>query len=227
MKKIILSDRDAILRYGGALSAFLGVILLGISFGINPGPPDHVTATQLVAFVQSNFGGIMWGGWLQIIGSLFIVIFSMSLVVLTNKTTELSGLLTIVGGTLLLVVNAIEVTGYMAALSSNPLNSGFIALDFIHAAQHLYYILAAPSLFGPLGFVIIETHVLPRIFSYTSFLLALLFALAGIYSMALVVLSAPLLIFASVQIIWWLAAAVVVVLPAQRARANSWNKKSF
>ncbi len=28
-------------------------------------------------------------------------------------------------------------------------------------------------------------------------------------------------------LIWWLAAAVVVVLPAQRARANSWNKKSF
>ena len=42
-----------------ALSGSIGVILLGISFTINPGPPANATTAQLMAFATQNFTAIL------------------------------------------------------------------------------------------------------------------------------------------------------------------------
>ena len=44
-----------------ALSGIIGVMLLGISFTMNPSPPANVTTAQLIAFANQNFTSILWG----------------------------------------------------------------------------------------------------------------------------------------------------------------------
>ena len=65
-----------------ALSGIAGVIMLIISFTINPGPPVHATTAQLAAFATQNFTSILWGAWLQAVGPLLIVLFAFALVCL-------------------------------------------------------------------------------------------------------------------------------------------------
>jgi hypothetical protein len=47
-------------RLLSSLSGIVGVILLGISFNINPGPPANATSAQLIAFANQNFTSVLW-----------------------------------------------------------------------------------------------------------------------------------------------------------------------
>ncbi len=202
------------------LTALLGSIVLGISFGINPGPDSHATSEQLAVFAHQHFSAVVWGGWLQLMGSLLLVIFAFAIVQLAGATPKLSGILTILGGTLLMVVNASEVTFYMSALFSRPDTAGLLSLDFIHAVQHLYFVLAAPLLFAPLGIVVLTSRVLPRILGYMALCFAAAFALVGAFSFPSLELSAPIQIFGSIQIIWWISAAVVLLVWGRKESGN-------
>ena len=54
-----------------------------------------------------------------------------------------------------------------------------ISYALIHSVQHLYFIVAAPALWLPLGLVILGSQVLPRILGYLALVLAAGYALAG------------------------------------------------
>jgi hypothetical protein len=72
--------------------------------------------------------------------------------------------------------------------------------------------IAAPALFAPLGFVLVRSSVLPRAFGYFALLLAALFAALGVRYM--LVLTLPLWVTAigAVQAVWWLAAAITLIV---------------
>lgn len=195
-----------------ALSGIIGVILLGLSFAINSAsPPANPTVAQLMAFARQNFTTIIWGAWMQAVAPLLIVLFAIALVFLAGATTRLAGWMTLLGGAILMMVSLIEITFYIGALYATT--TGFVSLDLIHAVQHLYFIVAAPALFLPLGVVLLGSAVLPRVFGYLALVLGASFAILGV--VFLTTLTLPVLVLAgppAIEALWWLAAAITLIV---------------
>lgn len=82
--------------------------------------------------------------------------------------------------------------------------------------QHLYFIVAAPVLFLPLGIVLVGSRILPRFFGYLALLLATAFAALGVVFLLRLTLPAGVTEFAGVQAFWWLAAAITLMIRSGR-----------
>jgi hypothetical protein len=208
-------------RMLSALTCIVGVIMLITSFSINPGPPSNATSTQLIAFGNQYFTSILWGAWLQAVGPLLTVLFAFAIVSLAGATTRLAGLMTMFGGTILMMVSLVEITFYISALYSNPATTALISLDLIHAVQHLYFIVAAPALFLPLGAVILGSRVLPRVFGYLALVLGAAFAILGVVTLFTLTLPVAVLAFASIQTLWWLAAAITLIVRTEKTSGTA------
>ncbi len=176
----------------------VGVVLIAVSFNINPGPPD-ATSAELMRFGQQYYTSVLWGAWLQAVGPALIVLFAFSLVHLAGATQRLSGWMTFFGAATLMTVSLIEITVYISALHVDPPMMPFISLKIISAVQHLYFIVAAPALFSPLGIVLLSSSILPRLFGYLALLLATAFAALGVIFLLTLTLPAGVTAFAGVQ----------------------------
>jgi hypothetical protein len=115
------------------------------------------------------------------------------------------------------MVSLVEIVFYISALYSNPATMALISGDLIHAVQHLYFIVAAPALFLPLGAVILGSRVLPRVFGYLALVLGAAFAILGVVTLFTLTLPAAVLAFAGIQTLWWLAAAITLIVRAVKA----------
>jgi hypothetical protein len=200
------------------LSGVAGVVLIMLSFAINNGPPPAATSAELVKFGQQNYAFILWGAWLQAVGPVLIVFFAFALVHLAEATQRLAGWMTFFGATVLMTVSLIEITFYISALSPDPALMPSISLRLISAVQHLYFIVAAPTLFLPLGVILISSRVLPRLFGYLALTLATAFAALGTIFLLHLTLPPAVTAFAGVQALWWLAAAVTLILRSGKFR---------
>jgi hypothetical protein len=206
------------------LSGVAGVVLIMLSFTINGGPPPGATGAELVKFGQQNYANILWGAWLQAVGPVLIVLFAFALVHLAGATQRFAGWMTLFGATTLMTVSLIEITFYISALSPNPEIMPSISLRLISAVQHLYFIVAAPSLFLPLGIVLVGSRILPRLFGYLALLLATVFAVLGVVFLLDLTLPGAVTAFAGVQALWWLAAAITLIIRSGKIQ-NSVEKK--
>lgn len=199
-------------RILAALCGILGVIMLITSFVINPGPPPNPTVAQLIAFGKQYHNAILTGAWLQAISPLLLVLFVLAIVHLANATTRFAGWMTLLGGTILVMVSLVEVTFFLSAVNGNPTTRS-ISLDLIKAIQHGYPMVAAPALFLPLGVVILRSRVLPRVFGYLALVLGGAFAITGlvfIFSPILSVVTA----LSIIQALWFLTAAITLLVRA-------------
>jgi len=222
MKTNLISNREFCILSG--LSGVIGVVLIFLSFNINPGPPPGASSAELVKFGRQYYASILWGAWLQAVGPVLIVLFAFSLVHLAGAAQRLSGWMAFFGATTLMTVSLIEITFYISALHSDPPMMPFISLKVISAVQHLYFIVAAPALFLPLGVVLLNSSILPRLFGYLALLLATAFAALGVIFLLTLTLPAKVTAFAGVQALWWLAAALALIARS-RAIANSLDTK--
>jgi hypothetical protein len=205
------------------LSGIVGVVLLIVSFGIAVPPPAGATRTELVQFGQQHYAGVLWGAWLQAVGPVFIILFAFSIVHLAGAAQRLAGWMTLLGATILMTVSLIEITCYISALFPDPEVMTSVSLRVISAVQHLYFIVAAPAVFLPLGIILVRSPVLPRMFGYLALILAAAFAALGAVFMLRLELPAWVTAFAAVQGLWWLAAGLTLVirsasLPAAESR---------
>jgi len=91
-----------------------------------------------------------------------------------------------------------------------------LSIRLVYAVQHLYFMVAAPALFLPLGLVLLGSRILPRAFGYLALGIAIAFGAAGVVYM--LTLRLPDLVTASgaVQPIWWLAAAIMLIARSER-----------
>jgi hypothetical protein len=215
----LISKRSFCILSG--LSGIAGVVLILVSFNINPGPPPGATSAELMKFGQQYYASVLWGAWLQAVGPVFIVLFAFSLVHLAGATQRLAGWMTLFGATILMTVSLIEITFYISALHRDPPMMPFISLKLISAAQHLYFIVAAPALFLPLGIVLISSPILPRLFGYLALLLAAAFAALGVIFLLTLTLPGPVLASGGIQAFWWLAAAVTLIVRSGRIPNSS------
>jgi hypothetical protein len=206
-----------------ALSCIAGVILLIVSFALNPEPPPDATSADLIRFGHQHFADILWGAWLQAIGPVLIVLFAFALVHLAGATQHLAGWMTFFGATILMAVSLIEITFYIGALYADPAMMPFISLHFIYAVQHLYFIVAAPALFLPLGIVLLSARTLPRVFGYLALVIATAFAAVGVAFLLRLKLPGAVTALGAVQPLWWVAAAITLIIrsadPAQDTSA--------
>jgi hypothetical protein len=190
--------------------------MLGQSFAINNGPPLSAPDSVFLTYVTTHAGKVMLGAWLQAVGPALIIAFALTLVSLSMAQRRIAGLLTIFGAGVLMTVSLMEVACYIAQLYREPPQMPRIASTFGYAIQHLYFFVAAPALFLPLGCVLLRSSVLPRIFAWLALLLGATFLVLGIVYMRALELPAGVTAFAGVQSLWWLAAAIVLILRAGR-----------
>ena len=149
---------------------------------------------------------------MQAVGPVLIVLFAFSLVHLAGATQRLAGWMTFFGAAILMTVSLIEITFYISALHTDPTTMPYISLVLISAVQHLYFIVAAPSLFFPLGIVLLRSRVLPRLFGYFALALAAIFVTLGAVYMLRLTLPGFVLAFGGVQALWWLTAAITLIV---------------
>jgi hypothetical protein len=211
---------------GGGLSGVCGVLLLGLSFAINNGPAPGATAVELANFAQQNYAKILWGAWMQAVGPVLIVLFAFVLVHLSGATQRLSGWMTFFGATVLMTVSLIEITFYISALYRDPVMMASMSLNLISAVQHLYFIIAAPALFLPLGIVLLRSRVLPKSLGYLALALAALFAVLGVVFLLHLTLPGAVTAFGAVQALWWLAAAVALIARNRKFREDFASSQS-
>ena len=204
-----------------AVSGLAGTCMIGISFAINTGPPAGASGAQLTAFGQQHYDTILWGSWLQAVGPVLIVVFALAVVVLAGATARLAGWMTLFGAATLMTVSLVEITGYIGALQPSPATMAEISYALIHSVQHLYFIVAAPAVFLPLGLVILGSAVLPRILGYLAIVLAAGYALAGAVTLLDSTLPAAVQISAGVPTLWYLAAAGTLIIRARHAPSTA------
>ena len=218
-RRLIMSTKTGSIL--AALSGILGSVMLIASFILNVGPSADATNAQLIAFNNQNFDVILWGAWLQAIGPVFIVLFAFVIVSLAGATTRVAGWMTLFGAMTLMTVSLIEIVFYISALYNTPTIMPMISYELIHAVQHLYFIIAAPALFFPLGIIILSSDVLPRVLGYLAFAVGATFALAGVAT--ILGLYVPVIVqeFASVQLIWWVATAITLIVKVSRTSATT------
>jgi hypothetical protein len=192
-----------------------GVIMIIVSFNVNPGPPSNATLAQVIAYGQASHTSILLGSWLQALGSVFIVAFAyaIALLAITDSTSKWSGIMTFLGGILLLTVDLTEVSFYISALNST-VTTIQTNLNLIYAVQHFYFTVGAPAVFIPIGFAILKSHLLPRTMGYVALALGLVFFALGLAFVYTLVLPPAVTDFAAIQGVWWLATAIVWIVRA-------------
>lgn len=203
------------------LSGLAGVLMIVLSFAINGGPPPSTTGPELVKFGQQNYVSILWGSWLQAVGPVLIVLFAFALVHLAGAVQRLAGWMTFFGATILMTTSLIEITFYIVALFPDPPLMPSIGLRLIFAVQHLYFIVAAPSLFLPLGIVLVRSGILPRLFGFLALLLATVFAALGVIFLFDLTLPGAVTALAGMQAFWWLGAAITLIVRSGRISNSS------
>ena len=88
--------------------------------------------------------------------------------------------------------------------------------------QHLYFIVAAPAVWLPLGLVILGSGVLPRILGCLAIVLAAGYALAGVLTLFDLTVPAAVQVSAGVlPALWWLAAAGTLLRRARQAPSTA------
>jgi uncharacterized membrane protein YuzA (DUF378 family) len=199
-----------------AIVGIFGVLMIGSSFGINTGPPVNATNEQLILFAKENYHTVMKGAWLQAVGTFLIIFFAIAIVHLAKAHNTFSGWMTLLGSATLIMVSLTEVVCYIIALFTVPETMGAIGNNVGHAVQHLYFIVAAPSVFLPLGFVILSSNILPKIFGYLAIILGLAFIWVGISSLYRLVLTSLDTLLAAIQALWWLAAAIALIARSKK-----------
>ncbi|MFZ0680554.1 hypothetical protein, partial [Candidatus Binatus sp.] len=140
------------LRIVAGLCGIFGAIALVSSFIMNPAPPAEFTVSQLRDFAVQHHNGIVFGAWLQGMGSQLLALFAIALVHLAGATHQFAGWVTLLAGATILMVSLVEITFYLGAVQAaeaGDLTNGTVSNALIKAVQHVFLI--APALLLPVG----------------------------------------------------------------------------
>lgn len=200
-----------------ALSGILGIVLLGLYFGVGAAiglaslPPG--TGAAQVLHVATQYHDVwLLGAWLQATGSLLSVIFFLGLVQLAGAATRLSGMLTLLGSAVLLglvLIEGVFTIDLAQAAADGHQATSISSFDLMTVFAHIYPIVPAPLIFLALGTILLGSSLLPRIFAYLALALGCLYAVVGLVGL----FTSPILTLVplGLQSLWILAAALVLV----------------
>ena len=199
-------------RILAAICGIIGPVVLVVSFRLNPAPPASDTVAQLREFAILHHNGIVFGGWLQGIGSLLIVLFAIALVHFSGAAQRIAGWITLLSGATILMVSLTEVAFYLAAVQATEIGdttSAQASYNLIQAIQHVFLI--APALLLPLGFVLLGSNVLPRLYAYLALAMGAILQICGLLGL-FNVLQPMIDLLLIVQSFWFVAAAIALLI---------------
>jgi len=199
-----------------ALSGILGIVFLGIYFGVGTAAglaslPPSASAGQVLHLATQYHDLWLFGAWVQAIGSLLSVIFFLGLVQLSGAATRLSGMLTLLGSAVLLGVVLVEgvfTIDLAQAAADGHQATSVSSFDLMTVFAHIYPIVPAPLIFLSLGTILLGVSLLPRIFAYLALALGSLYVIVGLVGL----FTTPILTLVplGLQSIWILVAALVL-----------------
>ncbi len=202
----------------GILGTAALVVYFSAPFWLFTLPAANATDAQLLAFGTQNKGVLLLDTWLQAAGSLLSVIFALALVHLAGATQRLAGRLTLLVSGVILTLSLAE-GGYALGALQGGMNGHLetvrAGIDFNSVFIHVFGL--TPSLFLMLGFALLGTPLLPKVFSYLAITLGILFQMlgtAGLFSDAALL---PFLIVVITQNVWTIAAAITLVVRSGKA----------
>jgi hypothetical protein len=205
-------------RRAEALWVLLGIPLIIAGFVVNPGPSSSDTTTQLVAYGLNHQTALTVGGWLQITGTVLTAIFAISVVIFARESGTLRGVLVVLGSTILIAVSLSELTAYKV-LATGHFSTARVAVDVISGVQLGYSIVAAPILFCALGYLVLETQILPKVFGYSALGFGLVFWVCGVITVVTSI-QGFINLLSGVQALWWLSAGVFIAVRGLRPRRD-------
>ena len=170
--------------FAAALCGLLGFAALGIYYSVPfPLPPPNATLDQLIADLHGYQNTISFDAWLLATGSLLQVVFAIALVYLAGAANRFWGMFTMLAAVAILSVSlfdaAFTIAAVEAAANRHPAAS-LVCFDLTNSMRHVF--LMAPSLFLPLGAVLIGSRLLPRPFGYAALILGIAFEILGFAS---------------------------------------------
>ena len=204
-------------RIVSGLCGIFGAVALVSSFVMNPAPPAEFTVSQLRDFAVQHHNGIVFGAWLQGMGSLLLVLFAIAVVHLAGATHQFAGWVTLLAGATILMVSLVEINFYLGAVQaaeSGDLTSGTVSNALIKAVQHVFLI--APALLLPLGAVLLGSSILPLAFAYLALAIGAtlqIFGLVGLFGVLQPIIDDVLI----VQALWFVAAGVALIATDRHA----------
>jgi hypothetical protein len=209
-------------RLLAALSGVVGVIALTAHFFIPPNlPPDTSTLAQLAAFGTRN--ALLVSAWLQTTGALLIALFAVAIVHLAGAQARLSGWVTLLAATIVVVLSLLDSAFIIAAVSapsSHPATAT-VSYDLIvgptNDAVGRTFLLTLPLIL-PLGVVLLGATppILPRGFGHVAVGLGAAFLVLGLANLFSGVAFALALVLIIVQDLWIVAAAVTMAAGPRR-----------
>lgn len=212
-----------------ALSGIVGVIALTAHFLIPPNvPPDTSTLVQLAAFGTRNHDAILVSAWLQTTGAVLIAVFAVAVVHLAGAQARLSGWITLLAATVVVVLSLMDSAFIIAAVtapSGHPATAT-VSYDLVvgptNDAVGRTFLLTLPLIL-PLGVVLLGAtpRMLPRGFGYAAVGLGAAFLALGLANLFSGVAFALALVLIIVQNLWIVAAAVTLAARGGRLESQS------
>lgn len=210
-----------------ALSGLLGVLLLGVYFGVGialglASLPPTATMEQVVALGTRYHTQWFLGTWLQATGTTLCLVFFLALVERAGWRPRLAAMLTLVGAAVLVAVVLLEgvfTLDLAQAATNGHTATALTSFDVMTVFTYLYPLAPAPLIFLPLGVVLRNSRVLPGIFGTLALVLGCAFLVAGLLGL----FTTPILtlVVLALQSLWILAAALTLCIarwaPADRA----------
>lgn len=110
----------------------------------------------------------------------------------------------------MVAVNLSELTAYKV-LATGHVSTVRAAVDVISGVQLGYSVVAAPVIFGALGYLVLETEILPKAFGYSALGLGLIFWVCGLITVVTSI-QGFINVLSGVQALWWLSAGVFIAV---------------
>jgi hypothetical protein len=169
-----------------------GVVMLTAHFLVPGGvPPDSAGIARIAAFARAHRDAILTSAWLQATGAILYVLFVLAVVHLAGAGERFAGRVVALAGAVLVGValldSALTVAAVQAATHGRP-ETLRVSFDLIGGPGNDAIgrsFLIAPAILLPLGFVLVQTRLLPRWYGVLAIALGALsqlLGLAGLFS---------------------------------------------
>lgn len=164
---------DRAMRALAAICGITGVLMLTAHFLIPGGvPPDSASLTRIATFAREHRDVILLSAWLQVTGAILYVVFILAVVHLAGAGQRFAGRIValaaavLVGLTLLDSAMIISTVQSAAHGQNETLRVSFDLMAGPNNDAVGRSFLIAPAILLPLGFVILQTRLLPRSYGW-------------------------------------------------------------
>jgi hypothetical protein len=164
---------DRATRALAAICGITGVLMLTAHFLI-PGnvPPDSASLARIAAFAREHRDVLLISAWLQVTGAILYVVFILAVVHLAGAGQRFAGRIVALAAAILVGLTLLDSAMIISAVQSAAHGQNEtlrISFDLIGGPGNDAVgrsFLIAPAILLPLGFVILQTRLLPRSYGW-------------------------------------------------------------